>query len=336
MDRRFVPENKTVSRKLNGLVRFGVLLGVLLISVLHAGDAQTNTSQSAPAAVAAQDLERWITELSDGRFSVREEAMRQLKAAGTAAIPALVAATKSDSAETTRRATELLSQLYRTVDFPAGAAVEETLAELRNASGSMGDRARDAWDDQAKARNLRTVPALEALGAIIRYREIEDFLPPREQPMNATASPPINYVVISEKWTGTEEQLQKLLRNLSPISGIQVYHVNGSKVSEEAMLKVADLGYKVERRGAFLGIRNGRELLGAAGGCLVGGVTKDSPADLAGLKAEDLITACDEAEVLDFFSMIDLLQKAKPGDRVVLTVKRLGETLQVPVELGNW
>jgi len=284
---------------------------------------------AAPATVTAADVERWIVDLSDPRYRVRETAMQQLKAAGAMAIPALARATKSESAETARRATDLLATLYRTVGFPEGVTLEETLAELRQTSGSMGDRARDAWEAESQARNLRTVPQLEALGAIIRYRDLEDF-------PQVSETPQINYVVISEKWVGTDAQLQKLLQRLSPIAAIQVYQVNGSKVSEESMLQVADMGYKVERRGAFLGIRNGRELIGAVGGCLVGGVTKDSPAEVAGLKAEDLITAYGDQEVLDFFSMIDLLQKAKPGDRVELTVKRLGETLQVPVELGNW
>lgn len=301
-----------------------------MIAAAWGQESTPPTASPAPSNTATPaDVDRWIGELNDPRYRVREEAMRQLKTAGAVAIPAVVRATQSESAETARRAAELLAMFYRTVTFPEGVAVEETLAELRKTSGSIGDRAQDAWESESKARNLRTVPQLEALGAIIRYREKEDF------PLAGEASQ-INYVVISEKWVGSDDQLQKLLQRLSPIAGIQVYHVNGSKVTEEAMLKIADLGYKVERRGAFLGIRNGRELLGAMGGCLVGGVTKDSPAEVAGLMAEDLITAYGDQEVLDFFSMIDLLQKGKPGERVVLTVKRLGETLMVPVELGNW
>lgn len=295
----------------------------------QAADAVTTPAAPSAKPVAPADIDRWIIELGDAQFRVRESAQQQLRAAGVAAIPALIRATKSESAETTYRAAELLATMYRTVPFPEGEELEETILAMRNHSGSIGDRTRDAWDEAALARNKRTVPQLEALGAIVRYREPDGF-------PQTSLEPQINYVVISEKWTGNDEQLCNLLARLSPIATIQVYHVNGSKMTEEEMLKVSQLGYKVERRGAFLGIRNGRELLGAAAGCEVGAVTADSPAAAAGLKADDMILACDDEEVIDFFAMIDILQKAKPGDRVMLTVKRNGQTLEIPVVLGNW
>lgn len=78
-------------------------------------------------------------------------------------------------------------------------------------------------------------------------------------------------------------------------------------------------------------------------GVYVGSVTEDSPAEDAGLIAAgsdgrggDLITAVDGQQVNDFNGLITyLVFKAEVGQTILLTVIRDGETLELPLTLGE-
>ncbi len=78
-------------------------------------------------------------------------------------------------------------------------------------------------------------------------------------------------------------------------------------------------------------------------GVYVGSVTEDSPAEDAGLIAAgsdgrggDLITAVDGQQVNDFNGLISyLVFKAEVGQTILLTVIRDGETLELPLTLGE-
>ena len=65
-------------------------------------------------------------------------------------------------------------------------------------------------------------------------------------------------------------------------------------------------------------------------------VESDSPADLAGLEAGDIIVAVDEEELSTEKSLADAIIAHKPGDMLTLEVNRPGEeTRNVEVELGE-
>ncbi len=70
-------------------------------------------------------------------------------------------------------------------------------------------------------------------------------------------------------------------------------------------------------------------------GAAVSEVTKDSPAERAGLKTEDIITAVDGEAVTSAGDLRRLLRPHKPGDVVTLTVRRGSETLSLKVKLGE-
>ena len=83
---------------------------------------------------------------------------------------------------------------------------------------------------------------------------------------------------------------------------------------------------------AFIGI-SGTD---AESGILVGEVTPDGPADLAGIQAEaDLIVAANGQELAGMEDLIAIVNAKEPGDEVELEVQRGGETRTVTVELGN-
>jgi membrane-associated protease RseP (regulator of RpoE activity) len=72
-------------------------------------------------------------------------------------------------------------------------------------------------------------------------------------------------------------------------------------------------------------------------GVVIGEVTKDSPAEKAGLKQGDLITAANDKAIAAPQDVVDLVRASKPGDTVVLSVQRQGEEkpLEITVTLGE-
>ena len=76
---------------------------------------------------------------------------------------------------------------------------------------------------------------------------------------------------------------------------------------------------------------------GAVNGAFVGNVVKDSPADKAGLKVGDVITAIDGKAITTPSEAIDALAAHKPGDSVTLTVRRANQATdtQIKVTLGE-
>jgi len=72
----------------------------------------------------------------------------------------------------------------------------------------------------------------------------------------------------------------------------------------------------------------------AKSGVVVRSVTRDSPADTAGLQPRDVITAIDSTTVVDQSTFARLIDSHHPGDAVVLTTLRGGQTLQTHVTLA--
>ena len=69
---------------------------------------------------------------------------------------------------------------------------------------------------------------------------------------------------------------------------------------------------------AFLGVVRAE----GATNCRISGVVPGSPAEKAGLKSEDVISAIDGKQIPDFDALIAALAAAKPGDIVKMTVNR--------------
>ncbi len=70
-------------------------------------------------------------------------------------------------------------------------------------------------------------------------------------------------------------------------------------------------------------------------GALVREVTKDSPADKAGLKSQDVIVAVDGHKVKSTMDVVDRIAQTAPGERVNLDVMRNGSSKTMVVKLGE-
>ena len=73
------------------------------------------------------------------------------------------------------------------------------------------------------------------------------------------------------------------------------------------------------------------QLYGIPKGAAVQSVTENSPAAKAGLMAGDIVTQVDGAAVNGSSDLVDIVGKCIPGDTLVLTVYRQGQTLELTV-----
>jgi len=85
--------------------------------------------------------------------------------------------------------------------------------------------------------------------------------------------------------------------------------------------------------GAYLGTIP--DMTGSPGGVRITGVRAGSPAEQAGLKAGDVITAIGAKVVANLYDMTDALRSHQAGDTVVIVVKRDGAEQQVTAILGK-
>ena len=75
--------------------------------------------------------------------------------------------------------------------------------------------------------------------------------------------------------------------------------------------------------------------LNKAQGSLIAGVLHNSPADLAGVKAGDVLLAINGKEVADSSSMLNLIAVLKPNDKAVLKIARSEKEINVNVTVGK-
>lgn len=104
---------------------------------------------------------------------------------------------------------------------------------------------------------------------------------------------------------------------------------------DKAMAVAADLlAASTDKRG-WHGVSFANDSLDAAGKPVVGTIPRDSPAEKAGLKAGDTITATGDQQIerqLDFYRAILELDA---GDEVLLVVERGEERLELPLQIAG-
>jgi S1-C subfamily serine protease len=86
---------------------------------------------------------------------------------------------------------------------------------------------------------------------------------------------------------------------------------------------------------AYLGVSTSTAGQTTSAGALVGQVASGGPADHAGLRAGDVVTALGSTKVTGSNDLVAAIAAHKPGDKVTLTVRRGSQTLKMDVTLGT-
>jgi len=103
----------------------GLAVGLALLA-FAAGAARAADDRA--AAADADAIARLIEQLADGDYVVRERASEQLGQLGGGAVPAIVAAARSENPEVATRAFAVLKQMHEREEAAAGTALEELAA----------------------------------------------------------------------------------------------------------------------------------------------------------------------------------------------------------------
>jgi putative serine protease PepD len=112
-------------------------------------------------------------------------------------------------------------------------------------------------------------------------------------------------------------------------SGGPLLNSSGEVIGINAQIE-SDSGGKVQH--AYLGIKVGDTTNGT--GAQIEQVVSGAPADTAGLKAGDVVTAINGNSVTDANDLTADISTRAPGDKVTLTITRNGSTKTIVVTLG--
>ena len=112
---------------------------------------------------------------------------------------------------------------------------------------------------------------------------------------------------------------------------IPMNHVYGivKSIIENGYIEKPYIGVSV------LSVSSETQKYGLPGGASVQSITKDSPAETAGLQVNDIITKVNDTEITSQNDLVKLVRASKPGDELTLTVYRQGETLTLTVTVGR-
>jgi len=284
--------------------------------------------ESAPAA-AGTPISEWIEQLGSPQFAQREAASRSLADAGRAALGPLTAAIQRDDLEIASRAMEIVRGFL--VDPQEGATEGATEGVDGGATGAPADRATLAAESERLLEIIAEGPEspvtqlaqatlefhqlgmaqaarerLEALGAVVT----EGFMPSGRRGMQ---------VVVNASWRGDIEDLRLLprlrgvvhvgvhgvrldaptLAALGRMRGVELFHLYGTGVSDEAVAALAGKFPDAEidvREGGKRGVAGQRTV----GPCLITQVLAGSAADKAGIQIGDVVVRMDGEPIANF------------------------------------
>ena len=118
-------------------------LTVLCFMLISAGSCLTFAAEPTAKEPSATELARWIHDLNDDDFQVRQRATEKLEKTGPRVYVALVGAMHAASLETRTRALGILGRAFRSTDTDRKEAAQKALEQLaKPESGTVAVRAR--------------------------------------------------------------------------------------------------------------------------------------------------------------------------------------------------
>lgn len=281
------------------------------------------------------EVQQWIQNLDSDSYAERQAAMKNLRRCGTAGITALAAAARGSNLEATARAIDVLTQMYESPDPEVAMAADEALEGL----GENGPAVAIVRTQQALSTTLgpmrrrHAIAAVKRLGGNIIATMTLDEEGEKEVEADVNEEGNIAHVVLGKKWTGGLSGI-KYLQRLSDLRYLSITKDIALSPEEQDQLRAKLAGVKVDvRSSAYLGIKSQSPIPEI---CVIHTVVPKSPADRAGLQAEDEITHLDGIRVTGFVALTTLLSEKRGGDIVYLEVHRGDEFLEIEVTLGEW
>jgi PDZ domain len=126
------------------------------------------------------------------------------------------------------------------------------------------------------------------------------------------------------------------LKQLDGLSRLTVVELYGTKVTADGAARLGKMhqDIKVDRRrtNALFGVDGEDDPAGVR----ITVVQAGSPADRGGLAADDIIVKFAGHDVGNFKALTSLIGDSDPGDKVVIELRRGGESLTKEIKMGSW
>ncbi|QDV13624.1 hypothetical protein CA51_35150 [Rosistilla oblonga] len=209
---------------------------VAAVSVCRGDEADSATvdpaesSQPAADKDAAEQMQRWVSQLSSPQYRLRELATTRLRLAGLAAVPALEAGLQDGDLETTSQILSVLRQLSLQFDpqHQDRDLAWESLQRVATAgASSAATRAQLAMDEVRDDRKRRAVEVLTAAGVFIGFGEFH------------LASSVRNgyHMRIPKDWQGNVAAFSWL----KWLHGVETVILSGDKITADVVRQVASV-----------------------------------------------------------------------------------------------
>jgi hypothetical protein len=296
-----------------------------------------------PPEPAPQQVQQWVADLDDAQFAVRQAATRKLREIGLVAVQPLAAAADGRQSEVTRRAVDVLDSLCESDDIDVAAAARDALERLVHSTHRLpAHRASVVLRGQRLRQQRAALAEIQRLGATVTSAVVED------------GEMVIGSLVLGRKWEAGDEGLKYLVKlgrieqlklygpqftdeglaYLTKLGGVQTLRLYATEISDDGQrhLQASLPGTSVDRRnGALLGVSG----IGDARGCRLITVKDGSAAERAGIEVDDVITAVNGVPIPDMTTLVAIIAKQRPGDRVKIGVQRGDEQLEKDIVLGE-
>ena len=290
------------------------------------------------------EIDRLVVDLGSSDYRVREQATRQLIAAGPVAIDALTKALKADDFEISVRALRVMQAFLEGQNRAAQAQAAEVLESLAgNVDSALAGQASDAIDLYHLTQQVRALAALRRLGATVRFDGLEfgntgNLIVEMNSDWGGQIADLEYLKQVPDLWQLTiinvrlDEAALKTLGQLTQLSGLKLY---GTGVSAEAAAVLGQQlpGVAIERRGGgLLGIRG----MKGETPCRVTDVPEGTAASAADIRGDDIVLSLDGRPIQSFDELYTLIGEKKGGDHVKLEIRRDDQVMVKDVTLGQW
>lgn len=275
--------------------------------------------------------------LSNDSEAVEQAAWRELVSRGPEVIPALVARAREVRRYHRRMICSVLEEFLLSDDLIYSEAAEQALDELgQSPEFHIANDAYRILFRNSALRHARAATKFVSVGGILA-ENVADLrtLPLPEELGDRIRSKDDFWVVIDHHWTGTDSDLQQILR-LYPGRSMSLYVTADAPVAESALRRLA-----VAPRGLHLRFPHA-PCLGVSfdpnrnpGRLIIVRVVPESPAGLAGLAFGDELLQVQHTKVTTLNEVNRALANYSPGDRINLTLHRQGRTWDVSLVLGS-
>ena len=131
--------------------------------------------------------------------------------------------------------------------------------------------------------------------------------------------------------------------NGKPVDDIKDVKVRVNKIKDATAYAPGNFNFNIDHNNAMslFSEDENRAMLGVvteknSKGAIITSVSKESGAEKAGLKKNDIITKVDETKIVGTGDVSDAIRKHKPGEKVTVTFLRDNKEQKITAELGKW